>query len=192
MYTLITEVLFLFVTNLIPFFMLINRHLVPSRLVKFFFHVCKKFYQFHTNNDCYSSAYYVPMFFIYLLSIQNFVLISSNVMQYLLSSSMDKTVKLWHISSLPCLKTFSHSDYGITYPFHCHLSYFASSTLMFLYCTCISVTCIQFNPVDDRYFISGSLDEKVRIWNIQNREIVDWNDLHEMVTAACYAPDGQV
>jgi WD40 repeat protein len=64
--------------------------------------------------------------------------------------------------------------------------------LMFLYCTCISVTCIQFNPVDDRYFISGSLDEKVRIWNVQNREIVDWNDLHEMVTAACYAPDGQV
>jgi len=84
--------------------------------------------------------------------------------QYLLSSSMDKTVKLWHISSTSCLKTFSHSDY---------------------------VTCIQFNPVDDRYFISGSLDEKVRIWSIQNREIVDWNDLHEMVTAACYTPDGQ-
>ena len=54
------------------------------------------------------------------------------------------------------------------------------------------MTCIQFNPVDDRYFISGSLDEKVRIWSIQNREIVDWNDLHEMVTAACYTPDGQV
>uniref|UniRef100_A0A0A9EUC2 WD-repeat protein n=1 Tax=Arundo donax TaxID=35708 RepID=A0A0A9EUC2_ARUDO len=84
--------------------------------------------------------------------------------QYLLSSSMDKTVKLWHISSTSCLKTFSHSDY---------------------------VTCIQFNPVDDRYFISGSLDEKVRIWSIQNREIVDWNDLHEMITAACYTPDGQ-
>jgi len=73
-------------------------------------------------------------------------------------------VKLWHISSASCLKTFSHSDY---------------------------VTCIQFNPVDDRYFISGSLDEKVRIWSIQNREIVDWKDLHEMVTAACYTPDGQ-
>ena len=54
------------------------------------------------------------------------------------------------------------------------------------------MTCIQFNPVDDRYFISGSLDEKVRIWSIQNREIVDWKDLHEMVTAACYTPDGQV
>ncbi|KAL5994527.1 hypothetical protein ACLOJK_024580 [Asimina triloba] len=54
------------------------------------------------------------------------------------------------------------------------------------------VTCIQFNPVDDDYFISGSLDAKVRIWSIPDRKVVDWNDLHEMVTAACYTPDGQV
>uniref|UniRef100_A0A0E0PBV4 Uncharacterized protein n=1 Tax=Oryza rufipogon TaxID=4529 RepID=A0A0E0PBV4_ORYRU len=32
---------------------------------------------------------------------------------------------------------------------------------------------------------------QVRIWSIPGREIVDWNDLHEMVTAACYTPDGQ-
>ncbi|XP_057461427.1 uncharacterized protein LOC130751775 isoform X3 [Actinidia eriantha] len=84
--------------------------------------------------------------------------------QQLLSSSMDKTVRLWNLSSKSCLKIFSHSDY---------------------------VTCIQFNPVDDKYFISGSLDAKVRIWSIPDRLVVDWNDLHEMVTAACYAPDGQ-
>ncbi|KAK3020609.1 hypothetical protein RJ639_047830 [Escallonia herrerae] len=84
--------------------------------------------------------------------------------EHLLSSSMDKTVRLWDLSSKSCLKIFSHSDY---------------------------VTCIQFNPVDDRYFISGSLDAKVRIWSIPDRQVVDWNDLHEMVTAACYTPDGQ-
>lgn len=84
--------------------------------------------------------------------------------QHLLSSSMDKTVRLWHLSSKTCLKVFSHSDY---------------------------VTCIQFNPVDDRFFISGSLDTKVRIWSIPDRQVVDYNDVHEMVTAACYTPDGQ-
>jgi WD40 repeat protein len=45
--------------------------------------------------------------------------------------------------------------------------------------------------VDDNYFISGSLDAKVRIWSIPDHQVVDWNDLHEMVTAACYTPDGQ-
>lgn len=34
-------------------------------------------------------------------------------LQYLLSSSMDKTVRLWDMSSNSCLKMFSHSDYGM-------------------------------------------------------------------------------
>lgn len=59
-------------------------------------------------------------------------------------------------------------------------------------CVFVAVTCIQFNPMDDDYFISGSLDAKVRIWSISDRLVVDWTDLHEMVTAACYTPDGQV
>nr|GLL36993.1 WD repeat-containing protein 44 [Ipomoea trifida] len=53
------------------------------------------------------------------------------------------------------------------------------------------VTCIQFNPVDEDSFISGSLDSKVRIWNITDRKVVDWKDEKEMVTATCYTPDGK-
>ncbi|KAL2934559.1 WD repeat-containing protein 44 [Bienertia sinuspersici] len=88
----------------------------------------------------------------------------SRSQMYLLSSSMDKTVRLWDLETKACLKLFAHNDY---------------------------VTCIQFNPVNDAYFISGSLDAKVRIWSVPGRRVVDWTDLHEMVTAACYTPDGQ-
>lgn len=56
----------------------------------------------------------------------------------------------------------------------------------------LAVTCIQFNPLDDNVFLSGSLDAKLRLWDIPARKVVDWTDLHEMVTAACYTPDGQV
>ncbi|XP_019186644.1 PREDICTED: WD repeat-containing protein 44 [Ipomoea nil] len=84
--------------------------------------------------------------------------------QLLLSSSMDKTVRLWDVETQNCLKMFAHNDY---------------------------VTCIQFNPVDDDCFISGSLDSKVRIWNITDRKVVDWKDEKEMVTATCYTPDGK-
>ena len=83
----------------------------------------------------------------------------------LLSSSMDKTVRMWDVESKTCLKVFAHNDY---------------------------VTCIQFNPADDGYFISGSLDCKVRIWSVADRHVVDWSDLSDMVTAASYTPDGQV
>lgn len=55
-----------------------------------------------------------------------------------------------------------------------------------------AVTCIQFNPLDDNYFISGSLDAKIRLWNIPVRQVVDWTDLHEMVTASSFTPDGLV
>ncbi|KAL6868221.1 hypothetical protein ACP4OV_015066 [Aristida adscensionis] len=84
--------------------------------------------------------------------------------QHLLSSSMDKTVRLWDVDTKTCLKLFAHNDY---------------------------VTCVQFNPADDGYFISGSLDCKVRIWSVTDRQVVDWSDLTDMVTAACYTPDGQ-
>ncbi|KAK7338677.1 hypothetical protein VNO77_19302 [Canavalia gladiata] len=84
--------------------------------------------------------------------------------QLLLSSSMDKTVRLWDLETKKCLKFFAHNDY---------------------------VTCVQFNPIDEEYFISGSLDAKVRMWNIPGRLVVDWTDIHEMVTAVSYTPDAQ-
>lgn len=83
---------------------------------------------------------------------------------YLLSASEDKTVRLWQVGCDHCLKVFSHNNY---------------------------VTCVQFNPVDDDYFISGSIDGKVRIWAISSCQVVDWTDIKEIVTAVCYRPDAQ-
>jgi WD40 repeat protein len=63
-----------------------------------------------------------------------------------------------------CLRVFSHTDF---------------------------VTSIQFHPIDDKYFLSGSLDEKVRLWSIPEQTVVDWVNIHEMVTAVCFSPDGK-
>lgn len=74
---------------------------------------------------------------------------------FLLSSSMDKTVRLWHITRIECLCTFRHIDF---------------------------VTTIQFHPRDDRYFLSGSLDGKLRLWNIPDKRVTLWNEVMALPT----------
>lgn len=39
--------------------------------------------------------------------------------------------------------------------------------------------------------MSGSIDGKVRIWNISGCNVVDWADLKDIISAVCYRPDGQ-
>ncbi|KAL6847628.1 hypothetical protein ACP4OV_022654 [Aristida adscensionis] len=82
----------------------------------------------------------------------------------LLSASMDKTVRLWKVGCNNCLKVFSHNNY---------------------------VTCVQFQPTNDNYFISGCIDGMVRIWDVLRCLVVDWADSKEIVTAVCYRPDGK-
>ncbi|XVF58738.1 hypothetical protein PTKIN_Ptkin07bG0090700 [Pterospermum kingtungense] len=83
---------------------------------------------------------------------------------FLVSSSMDKTVRLWQVGCDGCLNVFLHNNY---------------------------VTCIQFNPIDENYFISGSIDGKVRIWGVSEKRVVHWVDVRDIITAICYRPDGK-
>ncbi|ORX50388.1 WD40 repeat-like protein [Piromyces finnis] len=84
---------------------------------------------------------------------------------FLISSSMDKTVRLWHVMHNECLRIFQHEDF---------------------------VTSIRFHPKDDRYFLSGSLDSKIRLWSIQEEKVVYWNDLSndQLITSVGFSQDG--
>lgn len=77
---------------------------------------------------------------------------------------MDKTVRLWHVSRAECLCTFKHSDF---------------------------VPSIAFHPRDDRFFLAGSLDAKLRLWSIPDKSVAFWNQLPDMITAVAFTPDGK-
>jgi len=83
---------------------------------------------------------------------------------FLLSSSMDKTVRLWHISRKECLCTFKHNDF---------------------------VPSIAFHPKDDRFFLAGSLDSKLRLWSIPDKSVAFTAQTPEMITAVAFTPDGR-
>jgi len=51
---------------------------------------------------------------------------------------------------------------------------------------------VNFNPVNDNFFISGSIDGKVRIWEVVRCRVVDYIDIREIVTAVCFCPNGKV
>ncbi|KAI8009821.1 putative WD repeat-containing protein C3H5.08c [Camellia lanceoleosa] len=55
-----------------------------------------------------------------------------------------------------------------------------------------SNTMTMFNPANENYFMSGSIDRKARIWGVIERQAVDWADVRDVVTAILYHPDGKV
>ncbi|USP82111.1 putative WD repeat-containing protein C3H5.08c [Curvularia clavata] len=83
---------------------------------------------------------------------------------FLLSSSMDKTVRLWHVSRDENLCTFKHSDF---------------------------VPSIQFHPTDDRFFLAGSLDAKLRLWSIPDKSVAYLTTVSDMITSVAFTPDGK-
>lgn len=82
---------------------------------------------------------------------------------FLLSASIDKTVRLWHVSRPKCLCVFQHPDF---------------------------VTAVSFHPKEDRYFVSGSFDKKCRVWNIPEHRVIDWVQTATIITAVAFSPLG--
>jgi WD40 repeat protein len=77
---------------------------------------------------------------------------------------MDKTVRLWHVSRDENLCTFKHSDF---------------------------VPSIQFHPTDDRFFLAGSLDAKLRLWSITDKTVAFSASVPDMITSVAFTPDGK-
>jgi WD40 repeat protein len=77
---------------------------------------------------------------------------------------MDKTVRLWHISRGEILCTFKHSDF---------------------------VPSVRFHPMDDRFFLAGSLDSKLRLWSIPDKSVAFTASVPDMITAVTFSPDGK-
>ncbi|TLD11760.1 hypothetical protein PspLS_11693 [Pyricularia sp. CBS 133598] len=83
---------------------------------------------------------------------------------FLLSTSMDRTVRLWHVSRKECLCAFRHGEF---------------------------VSKVAFHPQDDRFFLAGCLDSRLRLWSIPDRAVAFETQANDMITAVAFTPDGK-
>lgn len=83
---------------------------------------------------------------------------------FLLSSSMDRAVKLWApLNSDSPVMEFLHPDF---------------------------VTSAKFIDLDDRFFVSGCLDHHVRLWSITENKIQSQYDCGDPITVISLSPRG--
>lgn len=85
---------------------------------------------------------------------------------FLISGSVDKTIKIWHVDKPSSLSTFESLDI---------------------------VTSLKFYPTDDRFFVSGSLDNEVKFWSILEGKTAFSRNLEEdmLITTISLTPDGK-
>ncbi|KAG4090069.1 WD40 repeat-like protein [Neocallimastix lanati (nom. inval.)] len=119
------------------------------------------------NNNQYSPIFENKPYRIYTGHTSDILDIAWSKNNYIISSSIDKTVRLWHISHMTCLCLFQHQDF---------------------------VTSIKFHPIDDRYILTGCMDSKLRLWSIAEKKLVYWNEVSEkqMITAVGFTRDGSM
>jgi len=84
---------------------------------------------------------------------------------FILSASVDKTVRLWHPDSDVCLHVFGHTD---------------------------SVTTVTFHPFDETKFITGSIDGFLRLWSISpEAKELEVAHVEDIVTTSNINRDGK-
>jgi len=90
---------------------------------------------------------------------------SHNNPHILITASLDNYVIVWDISKTEALLKINHNS---------------------------MVSCIDFNPNSDKdIFVSGSFDKYIRIYSIDNTNVIDYTNIPDYITAITYDPTGE-
>ncbi|QPG76027.1 hypothetical protein FOA43_003413 [Brettanomyces nanus] len=118
------------------------------------------------NSDKYADSAFAPVF--KSLPLRQFhhndtvLAISWSKNNFLLTSSEDKTVKLWHVDRNECLRTFKLSSFA---------------------------TALSFHEKDDRFFVCCQWDGTVVFYSILEKEVVYRTKVGKRIACMSFSPD---
>lgn len=82
---------------------------------------------------------------------------------FLLSASVDKTIRLWHPRAKGCIRRLVLNDI---------------------------VTCVAFHPIDEQICVSGTADGVLQIWHLKERKCLSSTEVGDLISACLITPDG--
>lgn len=82
---------------------------------------------------------------------------------FLLSGSLDKSIRLWHPRAKACLRKLMHND---------------------------MVTSVAYHPTAEQICISGAVDGMVRMWHLKERKMLSQAETDDLITSCAITPDG--
>lgn len=83
---------------------------------------------------------------------------------FLLSTSADNTLRLWHLKK---------SDYS------------------FVFARSVNIISVCFHPTDNSYFLTGGSDKTLKIWKLPEGEVVRWVQTPSIITSVAFYPSGE-
>lgn len=101
-------------------------------------------------------------------------------------------LKIFFLLKFPFLKDFSGKVYPTHFKQDMHI-FTDTCNIKLKFC---SVICsisyfLGVHFQDDRYFLSGSLDGKLRLWNIPEKKVTMWNEVSSLITTANFCHNGK-
>ncbi|KXG47377.1 Oxo-4-hydroxy-4-carboxy-5-ureidoimidazoline decarboxylase [Penicillium griseofulvum] len=111
--------------------------------------------------------------------------------KYLAAAGQDRKVRVWAVISTPEEREDANGDEEVTPVDAQDDSGLKAPVFQPNPVQVDFVTSIQFHPRDDRFFLAGSLDTKLRLWSIPDKSVAFVTAVPDMITAVAFTPDGR-